>query len=65
MRLCNPVQMPMEMGLKLAKFEDERDIDATSYRKVISCFRYLLHTRPDLSYCIVVLSRYMVSPKES
>lgn len=65
MKLCNPVKTPMEMGLKLAKFEEERSIDATSYRKVIGCFRYLLHTRPDLSYCIGVLSRYMACPKES
>lgn len=62
---CNPVQIPMDAGLKLAKFENEKDIDAMSYRRIIGCFRYLLHTRPDLSYCIGVLSRYMVSPKES
>lgn len=52
MKLCNSVQTPMEMGLKLAKSEEESDIDATSYRKVVGCFQYLLHTRPDLSYCI-------------
>ncbi|XP_048605140.1 secreted RxLR effector protein 161-like [Brassica napus] len=55
----------MEMGLKLAKSEKERDIDATNYRKIIGCFRSLLHTRPDLSYCIGVLSWYMANPKES
>ncbi|XP_048625676.1 uncharacterized protein LOC106444440 isoform X2 [Brassica napus] len=62
---CNPVQIPMDARLKLAKFENEKYIDATSYRRIIGCFRYLLHTRPDFSYCIRVLSRYMVSPKES
>ena len=62
---CNAVQTPMEMGLKLAKSEQEKSIDATGYRKIIGCFRYLLHTRPDLSYCIGVLSRYMANPKDS
>ena len=65
MSSCNSVQTPMEMGLKLAKSEKERDIDATNYRKIIGCFRSLLHTRPDLSYCIGVLSWYMANPKES
>ncbi|KAG7564160.1 Integrase catalytic core [Arabidopsis suecica] len=62
---CNPVHTPMEAGLKLSKALEEKDIDATSYRKNIGCLRYLLHKRPDLSYCVGVLSRYMQSPKES
>ena len=65
MKDCNPVEIPMDSGLKLEKSERERDIDATGYRKIIGCFRYLLHTRPDLSYCVGVLSRYMQCPKES
>ncbi|XP_048622878.1 secreted RxLR effector protein 161-like [Brassica napus] len=55
----------MESGLKLAKSEKERSIDATSYRRNVGCLRYLLHTRPDLSYCVGVLSKYMQDPKES
>lgn len=62
---CNPVQTPMELGLKLSKSEEEKEIDATFFRKNIGCLRYLLHTRPDLSYCVGVLSRYMQSPRES
>ena len=55
----------MDSGLRLSKSEEERSIDATSYRRNIGCLRYLLHTRPDLSYCVGVLSRYMQDPKES
>ena len=65
MRECNPVHVPMEAGLKLEKSEEGKEIDATGYRKIIGCFRYLLHTRPDLSYCMGVLSRYMSSPRVS
>lgn len=61
----NPIQTPMELGLKLSKAENEREIDATIYRKNIGCLRYLLHTRPDLSYSVGVLSRFMQSPRES
>ena len=65
MKDCNMVQTPMESGLKLSKSEEEKSIDATTYRRNVGCLRYLLHTRPDLSYCVGVLSRYMQDPKES
>lgn len=65
MRVCNSVQIPMESGLKLEKSNGEREIDATSYRKTIGCFRYLFNTQPELSYCVGVLNRCMKSPKES
>ncbi|KAL1207759.1 Retrovirus-related Pol polyprotein from transposon RE2 [Cardamine amara subsp. amara] len=62
---CNPVHTPMEVGLQLSKAENEKEIDATDFRKKVGCLRYLIHTRPDLSYCVGVLSRYMHSPRES
>ncbi|AAF32440.1 hypothetical protein; 74056-75837 [Arabidopsis thaliana] len=62
---CNRVHTPMEMGLKFSKAEEEEEVDATAYRKNVGCLRYLLHTRPDLSYCVGVLSRYMQSPRVS
>lgn len=65
MSQCNLVHTPMDSGLKLYKAETEREIDATAFRKNVGCLRYLLHTRPDLSYCVGVLSRYMHSPRES
>ncbi|KAG7582944.1 Zinc finger CCHC-type superfamily [Arabidopsis suecica] len=65
MKDCNRVHTPMEIGLKLSKCENEKEVDATTFRKNVGCFRYLLHTRPDLSYCVGVLSRYMQSPRES
>jgi len=55
----------MESGLQLANSESKKEIDATDFRKKVGCLRYLLHTRPDLSYSFGVMSRYMQSPRES
>lgn len=62
---CNATQSPMDTGLKLSKAEEEADVDEKEYRRTIGCLRYLVHTRPDLSYSVGVLSRYMHKPKET
>ncbi|GKC29996.1 uncharacterized mitochondrial protein-like protein [Tanacetum coccineum] len=62
---CITTLRPMEPGLKLSKAEDEPEVEATQYRKMVSCSRYLLHTRPDLMYSVGVVSRYMQSPRTS
>ncbi|KAL7612762.1 hypothetical protein Lser_V15G07477 [Lactuca serriola] len=62
---CNLTHILMEHGNKFSKAEDEPEIDATQYRKVVGCLRYLLQTRPDMTYVVVVVSRYMQSPRES
>ena len=65
MAKCNSPQAPMELGLNISKVEEEQEINATDFRRNIGCFRYLLNTRPDLSFCVGVLSRYMHSLRES
>ncbi|GJR19898.1 uncharacterized mitochondrial protein-like protein [Tanacetum coccineum] len=62
---CNATLCPMEPGLKLSKAEDEPEVEATQYRKVVGCLCYLLHTRPNLTYSVGVVSRYMQSLRES
>ncbi|GJT99825.1 pol polyprotein [Tanacetum coccineum] len=54
MEECNPALCPMEPGLKLSKAEDEPEVEATQYRKMVGCLRYLLHTGPDLTYSVGV-----------
>ncbi|GKB81470.1 uncharacterized mitochondrial protein-like protein, partial [Tanacetum coccineum] len=62
---CNPALCPTESGLKLSKAEDEPEVKANKYQKMVGCLRYLLHTRPDLTYLVGVISRYIQSPRES
>lgn len=65
MRDCNAVHVPMDSSLKLSKARDEQSIDEREYRRSIVCLRYLLHTRPDLSFSVGVTRRYTQDPKTS
>ncbi|GJW19045.1 zinc finger, CCHC-type containing protein [Tanacetum coccineum] len=60
----NETKIPMDPGTKLVKAEDGNSVDATYYRSLIGSLRYLLHTRPDLSYSVGLLSRFMQDPKD-
>ncbi|GJV48130.1 ribonuclease H-like domain, reverse transcriptase, RNA-dependent DNA polymerase [Tanacetum coccineum] len=62
---CNATSYPMEKDLKLSKAKDGPEVEATQYQKVVGCLRYLLHTHPNLTYSVGVVSRYMQSPRES
>ena len=61
---CNETLIPMDPGTKLTKNTEGTMVNSTEYRSLIGSLRYLLHTRPDLSYSIGLLSRFMQEPKE-
>lgn len=65
MKDCNAIHVHLDPSLRLSKAEKERSVDEKEYRRNIRCLRYLLHTRPDLSYSIIVLRTYLQSPKQS
>ena len=65
MQACNLSHVPMDLNVKLPKASQETSINEKEYRRSIGCLRYLLHTRPDLSFSVGVLSRYMQEPKDS
>ena len=62
---CNASQAPMEQNLKISKGPEEKRINENNYRRSIGCLRYLLHTRPNFSFDVGILSRYMQEPRES
>lgn len=49
----------MEPGLKLSKMSSSLPVDATEYRGIVGCLRYLVHTWPDISYAVGYVSRFM------
>ena len=59
---CNPCHVPMEPKTKLSKVSNCTSVDSTLYKSIIGSLRYLVNTRPDLSYSVGVMSRYMEAP---
>ncbi|KAK9073768.1 hypothetical protein SSX86_006362 [Deinandra increscens subsp. villosa] len=54
----------MSPGTRFTDIEGVDLVDPTEYRSLIGCLRYLLHTRPDLSFAVNLLSRFMQEPME-
>ncbi|GJS79307.1 zinc finger, CCHC-type containing protein [Tanacetum coccineum] len=49
---CNETLIPMDPGTRLTKITEGTMVNSTEYQSLIGCLRYLLHTRPDLSYSV-------------
>ncbi|CAL8155640.1 unnamed protein product [Prunus armeniaca] len=58
-----PVDFPMEKGLKLSD-KGELLKDLAHYRRLVGCLIYLTITRPDITYSVHVLSRFMHAPRK-
>jgi hypothetical protein len=54
------------MGPKLKVSKDSKSpkVDATEYRSLIGSLRYLLHTKPELTYSVSYLSWFMENPRQ-
>ncbi|PKI36229.1 hypothetical protein CRG98_043381 [Punica granatum] len=59
MEECRSASTPMNLKEKLQKGDGAEAIDATAYRSLIGCLKYLTATRPDIMFAVSVLSRFM------
>nr|XP_048324835.1 wall-associated receptor kinase 5-like [Ziziphus jujuba var. spinosa] len=59
-----PISTPMEVNAKLSAYEGKDLEDATMYQQLVGSLIYLTLTRPDISFAVGVVSRYMQSPKK-
>jgi hypothetical protein len=48
--------------LKLSRYSEAEEVDATHYRRIVGSLRYLVHTRPDLAFAVGYVSRFMERP---
>jgi hypothetical protein len=49
----------MEPRMKLSKVSSGAPVNATEYRGIVGSLRYLMHTRPDISFAVGYVSRFM------
>ena len=59
-----PMAMPMEERIKLSKDSMAAKVDVTLYRSIVSGLRWLTHTRPDITFAVGYVSRFMEDPRE-
>ena len=62
---CKPAPSPFQSGVKLSATCTSPEVDATLYRQLVGSLLYLTHSRPDLSFAIGHVARYMQNSHES
>eukprot|EP00253_Pinus_taeda_P030418 PITA_30418 len=62
---CKPAPSPFQSGVKLSVNCTSPEVDATLYHQLVGKLLYLTHTRPDLSFAIGLVARFMQTPRES
>eukprot|EP00253_Pinus_taeda_P035682 PITA_35682 len=61
---CKPAPTPFLSGVRLEDGGDTPLVDSTLYRQPMGSLLYLTHSRPDLSYTVGAVSRYMQESHE-
>ena len=59
---CNAIKTPMEVHLKLQREAEGKHVNSTNFRSLIESLWYLMNTRPDLTYSVSYLSKFMDKP---
>jgi hypothetical protein len=58
----NLAHTSMEELLKLSRYSESEEVDATQYRRLVGSLCYLVHTRLDLAFTVKYVSRFMERP---
>jgi hypothetical protein len=61
---CKSSPTPFLSGVKLEDGGETPLVDNTLYRQLVGSLLYLTHSRPDLSYAVGAVSRFMQEPHE-
>ena len=54
----------MEPGAKVSVMDTSNLVDETLYRQIVGSLIYLTTTRPDLSFLVGLVSRFMDKPRQ-
>jgi hypothetical protein len=61
---CKSAPTPFLSGVKLEDGGETPLVDSTLYRQLVGILLYLTHSRPDLSYEVGAVSRFMQESHE-
>lgn len=62
---CKSTLTPTETNHKLDSDIDDKDVDATTFKKLVDCLRYLSNSRYGICYAVEMVSRFLSKPKWS
>ncbi|KAL5739625.1 hypothetical protein ACOSQ2_028805 [Xanthoceras sorbifolium] len=62
---CKPTETPMDSTTKLGLKEDGVPVDRGRYQRLVGKLIYLSHTRPDIGFCVSLVSQFMNYPTEN
>ena len=62
---CKLTPSPFQSGVKLSTTCMSPEIDSTLYHQLVGILLYVTHSRPDLSFVVCHVARYMQTPHES
>jgi hypothetical protein len=61
---CKPTATPIAHGIMQYRDDGAKIVDETTYKSIVGGLMFLTHTRPDISYSVSLISRYMTEPFE-
>eukprot|EP00253_Pinus_taeda_P030687 PITA_30687 len=64
MENCKPAPSPFHSRAKLSVTCTSPEVDATLYHQLVGKLLYITHTRPDLSFDVDLVARFMQNPRE-
>ena len=64
MTACEPIDTPVEEGLKLCVEANQVPIERGRYWRLVVRLMYLAHTKLDLAYALSIVNQFMHNPGE-
>ena len=61
---CHPSPTPSAHGEVLCRDDGADLVDEKTYRSIVGSLIFVTHTRPDITYSVSLVSRYMTNPYE-
>lgn len=61
----NPINTPIECGIKLSKFDEGYKNDSIIFKSFVGSLRYMTCTRTNILFTIRVLSHFMKTPNST